>query len=79
MDSPVIMVGGEHRLSSGMKPLTENWWLPGVEDAREHPALSLGIRFFGKHLAADLGFFYVVGTGIEGFPSIPWVDFAYNF
>jgi hypothetical protein len=79
MDSPVIMIGGEHRISSGVKLLTENWWLPGIEDVREHPVLSLGIRFFGGHLAADLGFFHVVGADMEGFPFIPWVDFVYNF
>lgn len=79
MNSPIIMVGGEHRVSSGIKLLTENWWLPGVEDATEHPVLSIGIRFFGEHLAADLGFFHVVRIGMEGFPLIPWVDFVYNF
>ena len=79
MDSPVVMVGGEHRVSNGVKLLTENWWLPGIEDVEEHPVLSIGIRFFGRRLAVDLGFFHVVGSGIEGFPFIPWVDFAYNF
>jgi len=78
-NSPIIVIGGEHRVSNGVKLLTENWWVPGVEDAIEHPVLSLGIRFFGEHLAADLGFLHVVGSGIEGFPFIPWVDFVYNF
>lgn len=79
MDSPIVMVGGDHRVSSGIKLLTENWWLPGIEDVAEHPVLSLGIRFFGEHLAADLGFFHIVGADMEGFPFLPWVDFAYNF
>ena len=78
MDKPAIVLGGEHRVSSGVKLLMENWWFP-YEDAKDHPVLSLGIRFFGRHLAADLGFIYVVGVDLEGFPFIPWVDFAYNF
>jgi len=79
MDSPVVMVGGELRVSDGVKLLTENWWLPGVEDVKEHPVVSIGIRFFGRHLAVDMGFFHVVGVDMEGFPFIPWVDFVYNF
>ena len=78
MDRPMIMVGGEHRVASSMKLLTENWWVP-IDEAKKHPILSFGVRFFGEHLAADIGFFHVVGSGMEGFPFIPWVDFAYNF
>ena len=79
MDTPVVMAGGEHRVSDGVKLLTENWWVPGVEELDEHPVLSIGIRFFGEHLAADLGFFHVAGGETEGLPLIPWVDFVYNF
>ena len=78
MDRPMIMIGGEHRVSSSMKLLTENWWVP-IDEAKEHPVLSFGVRFFGEHLAADIGLFHVAGSGMEGFPFIPWVDFAYNF
>jgi hypothetical protein len=45
-------------------------------------ATSDGLRFFGDHLAADIGFIYPLhdGKGISrGFPLIPWIEFAYNF
>jgi hypothetical protein len=78
MDGPIIMIGGEHRISKNMKFITENWLVTGA-DLEENPVLSIGIRFFGEKLAADLGFFHIVGADLGGFPFIPWVGFVYNF
>ncbi len=74
-NKPVIMIGGEMRLSRSIKLISENW-IPPESDTK---ILSAGIRFFGRHLAADLGLFYPTGTNMKGFPFIPWVGFAYNF
>ena len=42
--------------------------------------LSGGIRFFGENLAADFALIFpLTGEGIEGFPFLPWIGFAYNF
>lgn len=40
--------------------------------------ISLGIRFFGSHLAADFGL--ITSPEASGsFPFFPWLGFAYNF
>ncbi len=74
-NKPVFLAGGELRLSSSYKLISENW-IPSESDL---VLLSLGIRFFGEHLAADFAFIYPAGSEIEGFPFIPWAGFVYNF
>ena len=73
-NKPILMLGGELRISNSIKLLTENWIPPGTDVF----LYSFGIRFFGESLAADLG---LIGSskGLNGFPFIPWVGFAYNF
>jgi len=51
-NKPVLMLGGELRVSNSVKLLTENWFPPGTDIF----LYSFGIRFFGESLAADLGF-----------------------
>jgi hypothetical protein len=72
---PIFMVGGETRLSNSFKLLSENW-IPLEADV---VLLSLGIRAFGKNLAADLALIYPAGADMSGFPFFPWIDFVYNF
>lgn len=71
----IITVGGEVQISKSMKLITENWIIPN----NDVHLISLGVRFFGKSLAADLGLIYPAGSEPNGFPFIPWVGFAYNF
>ncbi len=74
-NSPVIVVGWAAKVSKSLKLLSENWIFPG----NKTQFLSFGLRFFGKHLSADFGFIYPLGSNTEGFPFIPWLGFAYNF
>jgi hypothetical protein len=74
-DKPVFLLGGEQSLSNSIKLITENWIVPDSEV----DLLSLGIRFFGEKLAADIGLIYPSGSRITGFPFFPWVGFVYNF
>jgi hypothetical protein len=74
-DKPILLLGGEARISNSVKLITENWIPPNSDVS----LLSFGIRFFGDHLAADLGFMYPAGSDISGFPFLPWLGFAYNF
>ena len=77
-EKPILVLGGEAQLSNSAKLLTENWFPIGSETS----LLSFGLRFFGDHLAADIGFIYPLheGKGISsGLPLIPWIGFAYNF
>lgn len=73
-DRPMVVVGGEVRISRRMALLTENWIFPGVED----PLISYGLRFFGEKLSVDLAF----ATSLEADaprPGIPLVGFAVSF
>ena len=73
-DRPVVVLGGEFQVSNSVKILTENWIVPGADGA----IISLGLRFFDDHLAADFGLF--TSTNAKGnFPFIPWLGFCYNF
>jgi hypothetical protein len=47
--SPVVMIGGEHRVSRRVKLVTENYVFKGGGFA------SGGLRFFGEKLSADFG------------------------
>lgn len=72
---PLFMIGGETRIGGRTKLLGELWLLPEVT---EMPLL-FGVRFFGDRLAVDFGFVYVTGTDTEGWPFVPWLDFAVNW
>lgn len=73
---PIIMIGLETQFSQkNIKLISENWLIPNSDI----DLISIGVRFFGKRLAADLGLVYPLGAHLEGFPFFPWVGFAYNF
>ncbi|MBI5022336.1 MAG: hypothetical protein HZB59_12950 [Ignavibacteriales bacterium] len=74
-DEPIILLGGELRASNSVKFITENWIPPNSGVA----LCSIGIRFFGDQLAADLGLLTPLGGATKGFPFMPWVGFVYNF
>jgi len=72
-DYPLLMLGGDLRLGRNSKLITEIWIPPEIETF-----ISLGIRFFGKSLAADFALMTV--SDAEGsFPFFPLLGFAYNF
>lgn len=75
VQEPLFMVGGETRIGRRAKLLGELWKFP---ETGEVPAV-FGVRWFGDRLAVDFGFVYVLGTSPEGWPLIPWVDFAVNW
>ncbi|MGH7522068.1 MAG: hypothetical protein ACREMI_12415 [Gemmatimonadales bacterium] len=73
---PLFVVGGESRIGERSKLMAELWKLPEEGNV---PAL-FGVRWFGDRLAVGFGFVYVLGSDtIEGWPLIPWVDFAVNW
>ncbi len=71
-DSPAVMVGGEYRMGRGWALVSENYLFPGGSGL-----ISLGPRFFGRKLSADLGLVVPVGMG-ELF-VFPLINFVYNF
>lgn len=68
---PVVMVGGEFRVSRTIKIVTENYLLT------EGTLFSIGPRFFGERLSADLGIGVTVDEG-DAF-TLPIVNFVYVF
>ena len=73
-DRPLVVLGGERRLSRRTAFVTENWMVPGVDNA----LVSFGLRFFTENLSVDLAFLNTLGgSGI--FPGVPYVDFVWNF
>lgn len=73
-NDPVIMLGGETRVSRRVKLITENWMFTS---GQTEGFVSGGVRFIGDRLSADLG----VGgfTGTDGGCCFPLVNFVYNF
>ena len=73
---PMLMLGLEIQISKVSKLISENWIFPGSDESITF--ISLGIRFFGSHLAADFGL--ITSPDASGsFPFFPWLGFAYNF
>lgn len=70
---PVVMLGGETRISRSLKLVTENLFVPGEDGA----ILSGGVRFFGERLSADAGLVGWAGSSAEC--CFPLVNFVYNF
>jgi hypothetical protein len=73
-DQPVVMIGGESRLSRRMKFISENYFMPGESGA----LLSGGVRFFGERLSADFGIGAAFGDG-DNACCLPLVNFVYSF
>ena len=73
-NDPVIMIGGETRVSRRVKLITENWMFTS---GGTNGFVSGGMRFIGDRLSADLG----VGgfMGADGGCCFPLVNFVYNF
>jgi hypothetical protein len=70
---PLVMLGGEKRISRRIALVTENYLLPIDEN---NVVYSFGVRFMGEKLTTDLALFNVSGSEIIGFP---FVDFVFRF
>lgn len=76
---PLLILGGELKLSKSTKLISENWIPTSPESVKIY---SLGVRFFGKKVAGDFGLMYPLGNdgeSISGWPFIPWLGLSYNF
>ena len=66
----VVMIGGEHRVTRGMKILTENYIFNGGG------ILTGGVRWMGEHFSADLAL--VVPTDGNSTVGFPLVNVVYS-
>lgn len=77
-DHPILMLGGNVRLSNSAAFVTENWFITGEGLKLSQQPFSFAIRLFGERITVDLGMIVVMEILDEGFP-IPWLSFAYYF
>ena len=70
-NNPVIVLGGEQRISRSVKLVTENW----LPLSASSVFATGGVRFIGERITADLG---IGGFGETGC-CLPLVNFVYNF
>ena len=71
-ENPILMIGGEKRVSRRVSLLSENY-IAGADDV----LLSYGLRFFGDRLSVDFAFLNLMSDPL--FPGIPYVAFAVKF
>jgi len=71
---PMVVIGGEKRISRRTAFVSENWIMPGVEN----PIISYGLRFFGEKMSVDLALINILSDKII-FPGMPYIDFVINF
>jgi hypothetical protein len=77
MDTPILVLAGNQRLSDNIAFVTENWFIPG--DFDNLLFLSGSIRFIGKRIAVDIGAGFPLTEEIEDFFLFPIVNFTYHF
>ncbi len=77
-EHPVLLLGGNIRLSKDLALVSENWFITGGDFALDQQPLGLALRFLGTKLAVDLGVIIIGEVIKEGFP-IPWLSFFYAF
>lgn len=73
-DKPLVLLGGNWRVSRRVAFVSENWVIPGVDNAM----ISYGVRLMGESISVDLAFFTPTGEDFV-FPGVPFVAFAFNF
>ena len=77
-EHPVLLLGGNIRLSESMALVSENWLITGGDFKFDQQPLGLALRFLGSKIAVDAGVIIIGEVIEEGFP-IPWLSFVYNF
>jgi hypothetical protein len=73
--APVLVIGGESRVSPRVKFLSENWIF--TSGAGGFTLLSGAVRFIGDRLSADLGLIGGADVGVGC--CLPMVNFVWNF
>ncbi len=77
MDRPIVVLAGNFRVSNTIAIITENWFPPDLE-FNQFPFMVAG-RFFGKHIAVDIGGIFIIDIIKDGGLPIPLINFTYHF
>ena len=75
---PILMIGGQTRLSRSIALVSENWLVLDGEVPLSEQPFGLALRFFNGRLSADVGVVIVGELVDDGYP-LPWVSFTYHF
>ncbi len=71
-ERPMVVLGGERRVSRRIALVTENWMFPGLEG----PLVSGGVRFLGERISVDLALARALG---EEDAWLPLLSFVFAF
>ncbi len=71
---PLVVLGGQTRISPRVKVLAEGWSLPGTNVI---PAVG-GMRLIGKSVSWDFGLLFLLGSKETGGRFLPWVDVTFH-
>ncbi|MEZ4457001.1 MAG: hypothetical protein R2882_10705 [Gemmatimonadales bacterium] len=84
---PIILAGGETRITRRIKLVTENYFVLDKQEeftgttlrrkAHVTGIFGYGVRIFGEKIAVDLAFLNSTEGGV--FPGVPYVDFVVRF
>lgn len=77
MDSPILVLAGNQRLSNNIAFVSENWFIPG--EFTNLLFLSGSIRFIGKRMAVDIGAGLPLTEDNDETFLFPIVNFTYHF
>ncbi len=75
---PIIMLGGNIRVSNSIAFVGESWLILGNNVSMSEQPFAFALRIFGDNLAADVGVI-LVGEALEDGVVIPWLSIVYNF
>jgi hypothetical protein len=76
VDEPVMMLGGERRVSRRVSLASENYLVPSAGAG----LVSYGLRLFGERMSVDFAFANPFGADVEQrFPGWPYLAFAVKF
>lgn len=74
-NQPTFMLGGETRVSSHFKLMTEVWRVPSTTGTHT----VWGVRWFGDRMAVTVGAIHRVDGHLRAFPVGPWLDIAFHW
>jgi hypothetical protein len=72
---PLVILGGESRVSARVKVMVEGWKLPGADEV---PAIG-GVRLIGEHVSWDFGLLFLLGASENTWGFLPWIDVSIHF
>jgi hypothetical protein len=72
---PLIILGGESRVSSRVKLMVEAWKLPANDEV---PAVG-GVRLIGDHVSWDFGLLFLLGSSTSEWGFLPWIDVSIHW